>query len=177
MFERNRVDNGAQQSTVPAELTLASGEVLKGKFVIPASRSIMAALNGDATFFEFETYDGARTLLAKATIASIRLVPIPTAPSLAARMRDVEGFSPHVVLGVAPDAAWDDVRQAYLTLSKTYHPDCFAGVQLPSEVRDYFSVMARRINAAYEALEVPHQVVREPKSEKAKPIYTSPQRL
>ncbi|MFN0219819.1 MAG: DnaJ family molecular chaperone [Hyphomicrobium sp.] len=177
MFERNRIDNGAQQSTVPAELTLNSGDIIKGKFVISSSKPIVAVLNGDAQFLEFETYDGERSLIAKAIIAAIRLVPVAPATSLQARMRDTESFNPYAVLGVTPEASWDEVRHAYVTLSKAYHPDCFAGVALPSEVRDYLSAMARRINAAHEALEAPQKAKVLAKTEKAVPIYTSSQRL
>ena len=65
MFERNRVDNSLQQTAVPAEITLTSGEVLKGKFVIAASRSIYDVLNGESQFLDFETDGGERALLAK----------------------------------------------------------------------------------------------------------------
>lgn len=173
MFERNKVDNAIQQSTVPAEITLTSGEVVKGRFVITSSRSITDVLNGESQFLEFETFDGERALLAKSTLAAVRLIAIANATSLKSRMRDAEIFDPHAVLGLSGDAAWDDVRQAYLTLSKTYHPDRFAGVALPTEVRDYLAAMARRINAAYTALEVPHQAAKRADGEKARPIFTS----
>ena len=50
---------------------------------------------------------------------------------------------PHEVLGVVRHAEWREVRSAYLTLARRYHPDGSA----PDEPR-----MAE-INAAYEALE------------------------
>jgi hypothetical protein len=50
---------------------------------------------------------------------------------------------PHDVLGVLRHAEWREVRSAYLTLARRYHPDGTA----PDEPR-----MAE-INAAYEALE------------------------
>jgi DnaJ-domain-containing protein 1 len=50
------------------------------------------------------------------------------------------------------------VRQAYLSLAKAHHPDRFVNVELPIEVVNYLSVMARRINAAYRALEELHQL-------------------
>jgi curved DNA-binding protein CbpA len=78
---------------------------------------------------------------------------------------------------VSSGAAWDDVRQAYLTLSKTYHPDLYSSVALPAEVKEYLAAMARRINAAYRALEEPQQTAKRATIEKAKPVFTSPQRL
>ena len=50
---------------------------------------------------------------------------------------------PHEVLGIIRHAEWREVRSAYLTLARRYHPDGAA----PDEPR-----MAE-INAAYEALE------------------------
>jgi hypothetical protein len=50
---------------------------------------------------------------------------------------------PHEILGVVRHAEWREVRSAYLTLARRYHPDGAA----PDEPR-----MAE-INAAYEALE------------------------
>ena len=50
-------------------------------------------------------------------------------------------------------ATHDKIRQAYIELAKIYHPDRYATVTLPVEVTDYLSAMARRINAAYAALD------------------------
>lgn len=176
MFERNKVDNSLQQSTVPAEITLLSGEIIKGRFVINASRSIYDVLNGETQFLDFETYDGDRSLISKATLTAIKIVSMPASNGLKSRIRDADTFDPHAVLGVPASAPWDDVRHAYIKLSKVYHPDLFTGVTLPVEVRDYLAAMARRINAAYHALEVPQQAMKRAEVEKAKPIFTSPQR-
>lgn len=177
MFERNRVDNSLQQMTVPAEITLQDGSVHKGKFIIAAARSIFEVLNGDVKFLEFETYDGARTLIAKATLASINILTLPSTGGLKARLADGDQFDPHSVLGVPREAAFDDVRAAYLKHSKLYHPDLYANVLLPPEVKDYLAAMARRINAAYRALEIPQQATKRAVIEKAKPVFTSPQRF
>jgi hypothetical protein len=177
MFERNRVDNTLQQMTVPAEVTLQDGSVHKGKFIVAAARSIYDVLNGDSKFLEFETYDGARSLIAKSTLASVSIVTVPASNGLKNKHGDGENFDPHMVLGLARGAAWDDVRQAYLKLSKLYHPDLYVSVALPPEVKDYLSAMARRINAAYHALEIPQQAAKRAVVEKAQPVFTSPQRV
>ncbi|MEQ1650983.1 MAG: J domain-containing protein [Hyphomicrobium sp.] len=177
MFERNRVDNTLQTMTVPAEITLADGSVHKGKFVITAARSIYEVLNGETKFLDFETFDGERTLIAKATLASINILTVPSAGGLNARLRDGDQFDPYQVLGLSQGASWDEVRQAYLQLSKIYHPDLYANVVLPAEVKDYLAAIARRLNAAYRALEAPHQAAKRAIIEKAKPVFTSPQRF
>ncbi len=177
MFERNKIDNSVQQTSVPAEVTLDDGQLVKGKFLIAASRSIFEVLNGDGHFLEFETYDGERTLIARAMLKSVKIVPVPSGSNLRSRLRDSDNFEPHAVLGVTSDAAWDDIRAAYLKLSKLYHPDRYTTVDLPQEVRDYLSAMARRVNAAYAALEIPMQAAKRAVIEKAKPVFTSPQRF
>ena len=177
MFERNRIDNSLQQATVPAEITLDDGRTLKGKFHITAARSIYEVLNGEAAFLDFESHSGERALIAKAMFKTVKFVSVASAAGLQNRMREPDGFDPHAILGIDKAAAWDEVRGAYHRLSKVYHPDRFAGVDLPAEVRDYLSVMSRRVNAAYAALEEPQQAEKRAVMEKAKPIYTSPQRI
>jgi hypothetical protein len=176
MFERNRVDNTLQQMTVPAHITLNDGSIHKGKFIFSAARSIYDVLNGETKFLEFETFAGERSLIAKANLASISIVTVPTTGGLRAKLADGD-FDPHVVLGVTRDSSWDDVRSAYLKLSKIYHPDLYSNVALPAEVKDYLAAMARRINAAYKALEEPQQAAKRAVIEKAKPVFTSPQRF
>ena len=63
-------------------------------------------------------------------------------------------------------------RRQVFRLAKAYHPDRYATAELPAEVRDYLAAMARRINAAHAALEVPlkKQAVRQ------EPVFTSPGR-
>ncbi|MEQ1670034.1 MAG: hypothetical protein ABL893_04165 [Hyphomicrobium sp.] len=173
MFERNRIDNSLQQMTVPAEITLTDGSVHKGKFLITAARSIYEVLNGDTKFLEFESYEGERRLLAKTTLAAINLVAVPSAAGLRGRLADGDQFDPYVELGVSQSAPWEDVRHAYVNLSKVYHPDLYANVVLPGEVKDYLAAKARRLNAAFRALEVPYLAAKRAVIEKAKPVYTS----
>lgn len=178
MFERNKVDNGANthhQTAVPAELTLCDGEVLAGQFIIPATRAFSDVLNGESHFLEFEPFNGERRFVARAAILSVKLMQIGSVQGLAAR-RPVEGsFDPLSTLGLKANAQWDEVRHAYLRLAKMYHADRFASVDLPAEVRDYMQAMSRRINAAYMALEAPRLAVKKV-TMRAEPVYTSPAR-
>ncbi|MGL4397755.1 MAG: J domain-containing protein [Hyphomicrobium sp.] len=176
MFERNKVDNSLQQTTVPAELTLVDDRVVKGQFVIAASRSIYEVLNGDSYFLEFESYEGDRQLIARAALKAVKILSLSSVNGLKNRVRNGETFDPYGVLGVGRDASREDIRSAYHSLSKIYHPDLFASQTLPAEVRDYLAAMARRINAAYNALELPLQQAKIASAEKSRPIYTSPQR-
>jgi len=172
MFDRNRIDNLPEPSVVPVEVALVDGTITRGKLLVPVGKSLAEVLNGAGGFIEFEPYGGERGFLAKAQLASIKPVRVPKAANLGARLSDPDGFDPHAVLGLAAGASREEVRQAYFRLAKAYHPDRYATAELPEEVRDYLAAMARRINAAHAALEVPQkrQRVRE------EPIFTSPGR-
>jgi len=150
MFERNRVDNSQEQMGVAVEIVLGDGEVAKGKFLIPRSRSVAEVLNGPAAFIEFEYHGGERTLIAKASLRAVKLVNVGRVAGLPKRF---DAFDPHAILGVAPGASQDEVRKAYFARSKMYHPDRYASAELPAEVAEYLASMARTLNSAYAALE------------------------
>ena len=172
MFDRNRTDYVPEPGGIPVEVALADGTIARGKLLVAAGKTLADVLNGAGAFIEFEPYGGERTFLAKAQLASVKPVGVPKASNLNARLSDPAGFDPHRVLGVTTGASREEVRQAYFRLAKAYHPDRYATAELPEEVRDYLAAMARRINAAHAALEVPlkKQAVRE------EPVFTSPGR-
>ena len=172
MFDRSRGDYVPEPNAVPFEAVLADGATIRGRVLIPAGKSLVDVLNSTGGFVEFETYDGARTFLAKAQIATVTPVGVPKAPNLGARLVDAGGFDPHAILGLTKGAGRDEIRQAYFRLAKAYHPDRYATAELPQEVRDYLAAMARRVNAAHAALEAPlkQQAARED------PVFTSPGR-
>lgn len=173
MFERNKVDNNPEPSAVPCEITFTDGEVIKGKVLVPISRTLADILNGTGSFLEFEPYGGERSWISKTQIANLKPVGIPKAPNLRARVRVLDDFDPHMILGVSSDTDWDAIRTAYVRLSKVYHPDRYASAELPAEVRDYLAAMVRRINAAHDALQAPRQEAKRNGAEKSTPIYTS----
>lgn len=155
MFERNRIDNATigSQAGLPVEITLEGGDVLVGKLAILVGRGLADLLNGANMFLEFEPYEGERMMIAKAAIRTIKTVSVPGAGHLKAYLRQIEGFEPGQVLGVAPGAPMDEIRQAYHRLAKAYHPDRFASAGLPPEIDEYLSAVVRRINMAYDSLE------------------------
>jgi hypothetical protein len=171
MFERNRVD-APEPGAVPVESELADGTAIKGQVLVPAGKTLADVLNGPGAFVEFEPHGGERTFLAKAFVAWIKPVAVPKVSSLKGRLTDAAGFDPYAVLGVELGASREEMRQAYFQLAKAYHPDRYATAELPSEVRDYLSAMARRINAAHAALEAPLKR----QATRAEPIFTSPSR-
>ena len=74
MFDRNDRVEGP----VSAEITLASGRQLSGKFILPAGRTLVEALNGPSTFIEFEPQGDERTFIAKSALQSV--TPLKLAP-------------------------------------------------------------------------------------------------
>lgn len=176
MFERNRVDNVVEQTAVAVEATLDDGRLLKGRVAIPLGKSVYDVLNGGAAFVDFEPFEGERQFVAKASLRTVKLLPVGRGPNLARKLKDLDAFDPHAVLGVTRASTWDEIKAAYHGLLKVYHPDRYSGAELPVEVRDYLASMARRINAAYAALEAPQQVRKQAVTARSAPIYTSPAR-
>jgi hypothetical protein len=172
MFERNR-PVGTEQAAVAVELALDDGAVMAGRLLIPASRTAFDVLNGPALFLEFEPYEGERRFIAKSALKAVKLAAGSQPANLAQRVRDLDGFDPHTVLGVAAGAPWEDVRAGYLARAKAYHPDRYAGVELPPEVASYLSGMLRRINSAYAALEIAEQARKKVVALRQDAVYTS----
>ena len=172
MFERNKIDN-VETNGVAVEVTTDGGETLTGRLMIAIGRNLPDVLNSPGGFIEFEPWGGDRVLIAKSSLRTIKLTQAPRPESLRARLAATEGFDPHSILGVAPTATLEDVKAAWHRLSMAYHPDRYATAKLPTEVTDYLAAMARRINAAYAALEAPLQASRRAASMRSAPIYTS----
>ena len=177
MFERGRIDTRAEPTSVPVELELVDGSIEKGKLMVAAGHAPLDAINNAGAFVEFVPYAGDARLIAKSMIASIKLVGVPRASALRVRGSVSDEFDPHAILGVAADATWEQVRAAYVQLSKAYHPDRYSSASLPAEVADYLDSMARRVNAAYAALEATEKTVRRVRAEISPAIYTSRARV
>jgi DnaJ domain len=172
MFERNKVDN-ADQGLVSVELQLTDGTGLIGKIAMPSGRGFMEFLNGASNFLEFESLEGDRRFIAKSTIGAVKLISVPRGVNLNQRLRDLDGFDPYAILGIERTATWDETRTTFHRLAKVYHPDRYATAELPDEVKTYLSAMARRVNAAYAALETAHAQRKHFASLRQEPIFTS----
>jgi DnaJ domain len=166
MFDRSR---SGSDGPLCVEITLDDGRRLTGKLLVPPGRSLTEALNGAATFMEFESFSGERTFIAKLALRVVKPMQETPAPILGAGLHGGNGFNPFSILGVSAEAGRDEVRQAYLRLAKTYHPDRYAAADLPAEVREYLAAMARRINAAWDAAEV----ARQKPAARPEPAFTS----
>ncbi len=153
MFERITADS-VNPLAIPVELRFADGSVAKGKVVASGTnRSLADVLNGAGNFLEFEPYGGETMFVAKSRIGEVRPLGVPKGINLKARLAGSEPLNPYAVLGVPQNATHEQIRKAYVTLAKAYHPDRYAAAELPPEVLEYLFTMVRRINAAHAALE------------------------
>lgn len=149
-----RYDHAPERKPVPVEIGLVNGRTMRGKLWLSSGRTLLEVLNGAGLFLEFTPFGEERVhSIAKAQIVTLATIDLPRPALPHERRRAIDSDDPHAILGVPPGAAWYTVRAAYLELVKSYHPDRFAGVALPDEVREYLGAKARRINAAYALLE------------------------
>jgi hypothetical protein len=151
MFDRGSRESS--QGPVTVQITLEGGEEMQGRLVLPPGRALSDVLNSAAPFLEFEPGDGERMFIAKSALQSVKPLNVPARPDLWAGSAEAGSFDPHVVLGLKPGATREEARDAYVRLAKTYHPDRYAAVELPREVREYLAAMVRRVNAAHQVLE------------------------
>jgi hypothetical protein len=154
---RGTSDYVPEKSAAQVEIRLADGTVLKGKLKVSIGKGIADLLNNTSAFLDFESHAGERSYIAKAQVAVLRLLDLAKPAPLTQKLNGQDEFEPHRILGIGADAEPGEIRQAYLRMAKGYHPDCFANVELPPEVKEYLAAMVRRINAAYAALETPRQ--------------------
>jgi DnaJ domain len=170
MFDRKP---DIQETAIAVEITFDDARTVKGKCLVPLQKTLPDVLNGPHPFVEFEPYGGERQFVLKTSLKAVKLIGAARAVSLQSKLRDVDNFDPHAILGVSGSATWDEVKAAYHARAKTYHPDRYSTAELPTEVRDYLAAMARRVNAAFAAIEEPHRETKLATAARAKPIYTS----
>lgn len=142
-------DRSVTGGPLTVEITLINGCPCKGRLIAPQGRSLTEVLNSGSSFIEFEPVGGSAMFVAKASISTVK----PLKMVMSARLPQIaeEVSDPYAVLGVTAQATLREVRQAYAALAEVYQPDKSA--DLPAEIRQYLVTMARRISAAYDALE------------------------
>lgn len=148
MFERNPVDNW-NAVTIAVEVTLDDGRTVVGRGALDRGKSVHKLLDGDDGFFYVETFDGDADFIPKSAIKRLKIIK-PVEPRVLMQPGHAEDpMEPARVLDVSDDAPWDEVHASYRRLAKLYHPDRYAGIELPPEVADYIQAKAKRINQAF----------------------------
>lgn len=163
MFERNRVDNRAE-TLIAVEITMADGGVLAGRAVLPAGRGVHKLLDGEEAFLYVEGFEGGGNFVPTGDIRNVKVIAPPRNVATALFIPDARNFDPHRVLGLEKGASFEQIRDAYHRLSKVYHPDRYAAIDLPKEVKAYLEAMSKNVNAAFQALRYVGQ--------KQQPIYS-----
>ena len=143
--------SNVQRALVNLHLTGGTKQVASIK--LPLSGKLNEAMNNADHFLDVITGDGQLQFIAKHAIQKAEIIDPPTA-RLNQQRRDSDNkyFDPHAILGVTNAASREEMRQAYISLVKAYHPDRFANMDLPAEMKDYAAAMQARINMAYDQL-------------------------
>ena len=131
-----------------AQVTLCDGRTLAGKILIAETSNLTRVLNSEASFLEFETHDGARSKIAASAIVEVAQTDLPNVR----RLNVDDTVNPYKVLGLEKGANAKEVKAAYISMTKLYHPDRFSSMDLPKEMSNYVDEMSRRINSAYSLL-------------------------
>lgn len=133
-------------------LTLATGMQMRGNIWVSKTKTLHEELNRGETFLEFEPLDGTRMFIARSAIAAVKEYNVPRNDQLSRKQGLLDQFDPYEVLGLQKGASAAEIRSAYVALAKMYHPDRFIRTEMPTEVAEYLSSVATRINLAYSEL-------------------------
>jgi hypothetical protein len=138
-----------KEKRIPVTITLATGAVVKGGIPCGPAASLTTELNRDGSFLALKGGDGIVSYIAKSSILNV----IEGDSAKDVRLPQLaDGQKPQKVLKVADHASQDDIRQAYLSLARQYHPDNYAAENSAPEIREYAAGMFQRINEAYSLL-------------------------
>ncbi len=145
--------SSAQTQRALAKFSLTDGKTLIASVKLPLSGKLIDAFNNSEAFLDIITGDGTPQFLNKSTISRAEVSEPPRAGlNQQRRSSDKSGFNPYAILGVEKSASPDDIRNTYIALVKMYHPDRFASLDIPQEMKDYAAAMQARINVAYQQL-------------------------
>lgn len=151
MFERNPVDNTTERQ-IAVEIALVDGARVAGRAVLAPGKGVHKLLEDRDGFLYIDGFDGEGSFIAKADIKGMKVLTGGKPSALKLTVPDARGFDPYKVLGVENGASTEEIKAAYHRLTKVYHPDRYASVDLPAEVRAYLDAMAKNVNAAFRAL-------------------------
>ncbi len=151
MFESASRQGNVNRALVA--LTLADGSSQSVSVKLPLSNKLADILNGSDQFLDVLNADGEQFFLAKAQVSQVRLLDVPKASlNFNRRASDRAAFDPYAVLKITREASPEEVKHAYHTMARLYHPDRLSAYDLPTEMRDYARAMQVRINLAYEQI-------------------------
>jgi hypothetical protein len=142
-----------QSQRALAILHMADGKKLPVSIKLAMSGKLADTLNNAEHFVDVIAGGGQQFFINKGNIERVEIGDPPIAKlNQQRRAADKAVFDPHAVLGVAGGVSKDELRAAWVQLVKSYHPDRFANLDVPQEMKDYAAAMQARINLAYEQL-------------------------
>lgn len=145
MFE----NNSPQRALV--NLELRDGTKLMASVRLPISGKLHDLLNNPDRFLDILGADGEQYFLSKDQVLRAAIANPPKAElNMNRRSADGRSFNAWAVLGIPSGSSPDEIKSAYRNLVKTYHPDRFANLDLPAEMKDYAAAMLSRINIAHD---------------------------
>lgn len=151
MFERNPVDN-KNEMLIAVEVAMADGSKVSGRAVLAPGKAVHKLLEAGEPFLYVDGFDGEGAFLPKADIRGLKVIQPARAQALTLMIPDARNFDPYRILSLEKGASFEEIRDAYHRLTKVYHPDRYASVELPREVKIYLDAMAKNVNAAFRAL-------------------------
>ncbi|MFO1034067.1 MAG: J domain-containing protein [Hyphomicrobiales bacterium] len=147
MFEQS----GQQRALV--NLELRDGQKLLASVRLTMTGKLNDVLNNADRFLDILGADGDQYFLSKELILKAAIANPPKAElNLQRRTSDGRGFNAWVVMGIPNGSSPEEIKTAYRNLVKMYHPDRFANLDLPPEMKDYAAAMLARINIAHDQL-------------------------
>ena len=139
-----------RNKAIHAMVVMTSGDRLDGHFIIAETSDLSRTMNSDGRFVDFETHDGTRLMLSKASISAIACQDIPKDAPL--EVDNDNAFDPWQVLGVERNTPWEAIEARHASLSRAYHPQRFAVAGIPSEISAYAVKKSKMIALAFQIL-------------------------
>ncbi len=142
--------SNSQSQRALAILHLGDGKKLPVSIKLGLTGKLAETLNNAEHFVDVIAGGGQQLFINKGKIERVEISDPPIAKlNQQRRAADKAVFDPHAVLGVANGASKEELRAAWVHLVKSYHPDRFANLDVPQEMKDYAAAMQSRINMAY----------------------------
>lgn len=134
-------DDRIAKLKVEVEVALDDGARLLGFLFVKPMQRLSDLLNDQRGFLPFQTSDGLIVHLKKAAVTRVT--------QLGQEADQAAITDPYDVLGVAPRASDEDVRQAYHELCARHHPDKLVSLGLAAEYIDLANARIVRVIDAY----------------------------
>ncbi|MEM9279711.1 MAG: J domain-containing protein [Pseudomonadota bacterium] len=137
--------------SIEVSIRMLDGAIIRGGLSKGQTGTLEGVLSKETPFLEFVSKDGQRKFLAKHQIAYVEPVEPLRKPVLVS-MNDPLYTDAYTILGIQKGCTFEDAKAAFHSKAKQYHPDNYAGLELPEEVARYVNDMFRQINTAFTEL-------------------------